>query len=107
MEVVVIVVLVIAALAAVLYPILRKGDEPAGQPARRPVQGAVATGDPVKSSARELEADVRRYREALRAGTLCRRCAEANGPSAQFCTRCGSALPRPEPPGEAVGAANP
>ncbi len=37
----------------------------------------------------ELEADVRRYRAALRDGTLCGHCREANAPGSQFCRACG------------------
>jgi hypothetical protein len=40
----------------------------------------------------ELDADLTRYREALSAGTVCRRCRWANDPSARFCSDCGNAL---------------
>lgn len=40
----------------------------------------------------ELEADVQRYREALRAGTVCGHCREANPPDSHFCRACGRAL---------------
>jgi len=42
--------------------------------------------------AAELEADVQRYRDALREGTLCSHCREANPPDSQFCRSCGHAL---------------
>lgn len=54
---------------------------PAGEPA--------AGGD-------SLERDVARYREALRAGTICRKCGEANPPESRFCGDCGAALPLTE-----------
>lgn len=41
----------------------------------------------------EIEADVGRYREALRAGTVCTRCREANPPGSRFCADCGRPLP--------------
>jgi len=53
---------------------------PAGKPAR-------AAG-----SADALEAEVARYRDALLANTLCRRCGEANPTDAKFCGECGKAL---------------
>jgi ribosomal protein L40E len=40
-----------------------------------------------------LEAEVARYREALRAGTICRKCGEANPPGSRFCADCGADLP--------------
>jgi ribosomal protein L40E len=40
-----------------------------------------------------LEHDVARYRAALRAGTICRKCGEANPPGSRFCADCGSDLP--------------
>lgn len=40
----------------------------------------------------ELEADVERYREALRADTVCDRCKAANRPGSHFCTECGTPL---------------
>lgn len=39
-----------------------------------------------------LDADVQRYREALRAGTLCGQCQEANAPDSVFCRECGAGL---------------
>lgn len=43
-----------------------------------------------------LEAEVARYRAALRAGTICRKCGEANAPESRFCADCGAALPLTE-----------
>jgi hypothetical protein len=40
-----------------------------------------------------VEAEVNRYREALRAETLCSRCGQANPPASRFCYECGKRLP--------------
>lgn len=39
-----------------------------------------------------LDADVRRYREALEAGTVCPRCRLANAAGSRYCGECGRAL---------------
>lgn len=41
----------------------------------------------------EIEVDVRTYREAMRAGTLCVRCGLANSEGSRFCAECGRPLP--------------
>jgi hypothetical protein len=49
--------------------------------------------DRTRESRREIiEAEVLRYREAMRAGTLCTRCAQANPAGSQFCMECGRKL---------------
>ena len=40
----------------------------------------------------ELRPEVDRYREALRAGTVCERCGQANAPGSRFCGECGRPL---------------
>lgn len=40
----------------------------------------------------ELDADVERYRTALREGTLCGHCRQANLPGSRFCQECGEPL---------------
>jgi hypothetical protein len=40
-----------------------------------------------------LQPEVDRYRSALRAGTLCDRCGQANEPGSRFCGDCGRPLP--------------
>jgi hypothetical protein len=40
-----------------------------------------------------LEHEVARYRQALRAGTVCVRCRFANPPEGRFCADCGKRLP--------------
>lgn len=71
-EYVLVAVLVLIAVGAVAFPLLvgrERYDDPA-----------------------DLDADVARYREALRAGTVCPRCREANRPGSRFCSDCGRAL---------------
>jgi hypothetical protein len=41
-----------------------------------------------------LDADVRRYRDALRTGTVCGHCRQANPANSRFCSDCGRALAR-------------
>ena len=40
----------------------------------------------------DLDADVERYRRALRHGSVCARCRQANAPESEFCGECGHAL---------------
>jgi hypothetical protein len=58
----------------------------AGQVARTP---SPATED-------ELELEVQRYRAALRAGTVCNKCGQANPADSRFCFDCGAPLPLAE-----------
>lgn len=71
-EIILILILGVIALGAVAYPLLVGRDRYA--------------------DAADLEADVRRYREALKAGTVCPRCQHANPPEARFCAECGRDL---------------
>jgi hypothetical protein len=81
MEIIVVLLIVVAAVAAVLVPLVRRGgDEPLETP-----------GTPSLDDA-SLEAEVVRYRAALRSGSLCRRCGEANPGGSRFCAACGRAL---------------
>lgn len=91
MEVFVIILIAGAAIAAVLIPLLRRGpasdpmlDAPAGS-----TQDLAETG---ASSPADLEKEIRRYREALRANTVCRRCGAANPAGSRFCAECGRRL---------------
>jgi hypothetical protein len=68
-ETVLILILAVIALGAVAYPLL---------------VGRERYADPD-----ELEADIRRYREALEADTVCARCRNPNDPGARFCAECG------------------
>ncbi|MGQ0814481.1 MAG: hypothetical protein ACT4O1_08440 [Gemmatimonadota bacterium] len=40
----------------------------------------------------ELDAEVARYREAIKTRTLCERCFSANPPKSNYCAECGRAL---------------
>ena len=40
----------------------------------------------------DIERDVMLYREALRAGTVCTRCGQANKTDSRFCADCGRPL---------------
>ncbi|MDX1675344.1 MAG: zinc ribbon domain-containing protein [Longimicrobiales bacterium] len=71
-ETILILILGVIALGAVAYPLL---------------VGRQRYGD-----AAELEADIRRYREALAADTVCDRCRHPNPPDARFCAECGRPL---------------
>jgi hypothetical protein len=44
----------------------------------------------------ELELEIRRYRTALRAGTVCGKCGQANPADSAFCFDCGERLPLSE-----------
>lgn len=47
---------------------------------------AAASGD-------DVEFEIRRYRAAVRAGTVCRKCGQANPADSAFCFECGARLP--------------
>lgn len=65
----------LAAVAAVVYPLIR----------RNPVDRVL--DDEVK-----LEARIKSYRAALRAGTVCERCLHDNPAGSRFCADCGRPL---------------
>jgi hypothetical protein len=44
----------------------------------------------------DIEREVQRYRVALRAGTICTKCGQANPEDSRFCFDCGTALPLTE-----------
>lgn len=71
-----------AAVAAVVYPLLR------GEGAGVPLEAEEAQDAPPA----DVEAEVARYRAALRAGTLCGRCGRANPEDSRFCAECGRRL---------------
>lgn len=72
------VVIAAVAVGAVLYPIFSGRGSRDTQP--------LDEGD--------VEAEVERYRAALRAGTVCFECGRANPEDARFCAECGRALLR-------------
>ncbi|MGH7575123.1 MAG: zinc-ribbon domain-containing protein [Longimicrobiales bacterium] len=81
MELVVVIVVTVAAVAAVLYPLLR------GEARDVPLEA-----EQDDASATEVEEEIARYRTALRARTLCRRCGRANPEGSVFCAECGRRL---------------
>ena len=126
MEMLIIGLIVVAAFAAVLFPLLRRrpgfGDEtefenipPAGTVDRPPTDGPAAAGGDTPSTAGTppaadyqgapesaaharagddpVEAEVLRYRAAVRAGTVCRKCGQANPADSLYCFECGTRLP--------------
>lgn len=82
MEIFIILLIAVAGVAAVIVPIVRGGDTPR----RAPAMG------PRFSDEAALDAEVERYRAALRAGTLCGRCRFANPGGSNFCADCGRPL---------------
>lgn len=98
MEMLIIGLIAIASFAAVLLPLMRRGrhvaneeefDGPA-QAVTAPTTAADA-GVPVVSDA--IEVEILRYRAAVRAGTVCRKCGQANPDGSVYCYECGGRLP--------------
>lgn len=71
-EAILILILGIIALGAVAYPLL--------------------VGRARYVDADDLEADIRRYRKALAADSVCGRCKHANPPDGRYCAECGHEL---------------
>jgi len=96
MEIVMIAVIATLAFAAVLVPLFRRD---AGADARE-FRVDTAPGDVLETPVVLLttddavEREVLRYRAALRAGTVCGGCGQANPPDALYCYECGNRLPR-------------
>lgn len=120
MEMLVIGLVALAAFAAVLIPLFRRrpgfGDEKefenippaaaekasqfsagkAAEPADddRAEAAQLSAGETADSAEEDgVEAEVLRYREAVRAGTVCRKCGQANPADSAYCYECGSRLP--------------
>lgn len=117
MEMLVIALVAIAAFAAVLLPLFRRrpgyGDDiefenipPERSESNGHAAGTAAAGDvgsdeqpAVSDESRPasagdaIEAEVMRYRDAVRSGTVCRRCGQANPPGSAYCYECGARLP--------------
>ena len=113
MELLVITIIAVVAFGLVLIPLFRRGprgdDErefgagnvPAASAALTPIAGGPATplADVTEDDGREVAADdvereVMRYRTAVRAGTICRKCGQANPADSLFCFECGAQLQR-------------
>lgn len=117
MEMLVIGVVALAAFAAVLLPLFRRrpgvGDETEFEnipPADTQAAGSTSeTGSadagagsaapdvthrpPARADEDAIEAEVMRYRGAVRAGTVCRKCGQANPVDSAYCYECGARLP--------------
>lgn len=87
MELLVVLLIAGAAVAAVLIPLVRRG------PAHDAELDAAPEAPARTRDRTELEHLIRRYRTALRAGTVCRRCGRANPDGSRFCAECGRRLP--------------
>lgn len=96
MEIVVVIVVTVAAVAAVLYPLLR-GD----------ARDAPIEAEQDESPDTVIEEDIARYRTALRAHTLCRRCGFANPEGSVFCAECGRRLEAGRNPPQAPRSRSP
>lgn len=73
------ILIALAAVGFVVAPLMR-GDTR---------EDAAATTNVARSDAASIEREVRRYRAALRAGTVCTRCAQANPEGSRYCYECG------------------
>jgi len=76
-------------------PATPDGDAALEQQAREGAAGQVAQ-TPSPATEDELELEVQRYRAALRAGTVCNKCGQANPAESRFCFDCGAPLPLAE-----------
>lgn len=110
MEMLVIAVIAIVAFALVLIPLFRRrppsitderefdtgsrDDAPPEPPAARDHPDAPAPQEIAAGQEDRIELEVRRYRVALRSGTVCRKCGQANPAASVFCFECGHRLPR-------------
>ena len=109
METIIIAILGLVVIAAVAIPLVR-GGRGGHHDAREYAVEPGATTSPVGTSAAaplpadagvfppptprdDIEAEVARYRAAVAAGTVCRRCGEANAADAKYCADCGKRLP--------------
>ncbi len=94
MESVLIVLIGLLAAAAVAYPLVR-GTGGSSDPHLDPDPSLIEATDAKSAGAvasPDIEREVTRYREALRAGTVCARCKAANATASRFCAECGAAL---------------
>lgn len=82
METLIVLLIAAGGVAAVLVPIARSGRAPA----RATAAGPRLTDDAA------IDAEVERYRAALRAGTLCGNCRYPNPDGSNFCADCGRPL---------------
>ena len=97
MEMLIIGLIALVSFAAVLVPLMRRrsgaGDEHEfeGDPPADSAPPATDAGTASVSDA--IEAEILRYRAAVRAGTVCRKCGQANPAGSAYCYECGTRLP--------------
>lgn len=98
MEMLIIGLIALVSFAAVLVPLMRRrsrtGDEhefEGSPPANAAAPAAPAGDDAAVSDA--IEAEILRYRAAVRAGSVCRKCGQANPAGSAYCYECGTRLP--------------
>lgn len=111
MEMLVIAVIAIVAFALVLIPLFRRRPPSAADEREfeteprtdvgqeRPTAAGQVPEDAespgiVAAQEDRIELEVQRYRVALRAGTVCRKCGQASPAASLFCFECGNRLPR-------------
>lgn len=82
MEILIVLLIAAAGVAAIILPLARGGTTP---------RQATTTGPHFADDA-AIDAEVERYRAALRAGTLCGRCRYPNPDASNFCADCGRPL---------------
>lgn len=117
MQTFVVIVIVVVAVVAVMFPLFRRQsvptfppleDEPeeVALPDAGEILSEVDTGPPtgVPAGAAAVEAEISRYRVALREGTLCPRCGTANPAGSRFCGECGRRLAAADVTGETAEA---
>ncbi len=94
MDALVIVILGLAAFTAVVRPFYRSRSTP-------PIEetGTAASADAGGTARAALEEEIARYGLALRAGTVCGRCGNANPDHSRFCMECGRQLATAGPAG--------
>lgn len=95
MELLIVAAIALVVVAAVAYPVLRGG--PASDPHLDPDPSVLAATDAKSAGAigsPDVEREILAYRDALRAGTVCARCAAANPAASRFCAQCGKAIPQ-------------
>ena len=85
MDIAIVLVLIAVAIGAVMWPLLRRD---AGAPDPADAAGAAPNG----LTFDEIDREVARYRDALRAGTVCGRSAQPNPPGSRFCSDYGRPL---------------
>lgn len=93
MEMILVILIGVGVAGAIAWSIVRGGGS--SDPHLDPDPGVIEATDAKSAGAvgsPAVEAEITRYREALRAGTVCPRCSFANSAGSRFCSECGSAL---------------